>query len=38
MNIAKKVMKLGALGLAGYGLSKLGGNEVVPEVKLKTKM
>jgi hypothetical protein len=24
MNIAKKVMKLGALGLAGYGISKLG--------------
>ena len=25
MNIAKKVMKLGALGVAGYALSKLGG-------------
>ena len=33
MNIAKKVMKLGALGVAGYALSKLGGNEVVPEAK-----
>ena len=26
MNIAKKVMKLGALGVAGYALSKLGGD------------
>ena len=33
MNIAKKVMKYGALGVAGYALSKLGGNETVPEAK-----
>jgi hypothetical protein len=37
MNIAKKVMKLGALGGAGYVISKLGGNEVVPEVKAQDK-
>ena len=33
MNIAKKVMKYGALGVAGYALSKLGGNQTVPEAK-----
>jgi hypothetical protein len=33
MNIAKKVMKLGALGAIGYGVSKLGGNEVVAQDK-----
>ena len=33
MNIAKKVMKYGALGVAGYALNKLGGNQTVPEAK-----